>query len=262
MDTKERNFVESSKMREFWEDSSFQHLKTSWNNGFQQFSFFRFLDIEYTNLWEEWDEAEGMGSSDEDLVEDFTVGNYPIIDQMYNDWGYNIEYAIVEYMDIVRGIKEGIEDGRLSETRTTIKRILKESKFDSLVKIAINRLIEKFTTNQDGSKVEYRTLLMWKSEYVDTYLTDMFGITEKDTKEIYDAIISEWLSEATGLPKTGSRVRIIKMDDPFTRLTPGDEGIITSYNNSPWGPQLSVQWDMGSTLDLVPGEDEWEVLSN
>ena len=211
MDPKERNFVESSKMREFWEDSSFQHLKTSWNNGFQQFSFFRFLDIEYTNLWEEWDEAEGMGSSDEDLVEDFTVGNYPIIDQMYNDWGYNIEYAIVEYMDIVRGIKEGIEDGRLSETRTTI---------------------------------------------------DMFGITEKDTKEIYDAIISEWLSEATGLPKTGSRVRIIKMDDPFTRLTPGDEGIITSYNNSPWGPQLSVQWDMVSTLDLVPGEDEWEVLSN
>ena len=47
MDTKERNFVENPKMRKFWEDLTFQYLKHRWYNGFQQFSFFKFVSIEY-----------------------------------------------------------------------------------------------------------------------------------------------------------------------------------------------------------------------
>ncbi len=262
MEKKERNFVESPKMKKFWEDLTFQYLKHSWDNGYQdQISFFKFVRRSYENVWRDWDDAGATGLSDENLVLIFT-DYYPIISQMYNEWGYEIEFAIVEYMDILRGIKEGLEEGRLTETKTTIKRILNENKVDRFTKIAVSHLIDKFSTNKYGTKVEYRTLLVWKENYVDTYLKDVFGLTEKDTKEIYDTIINEWLSELTGLPKVGTRVKLVKMDDPYTLLTPGDEGIITAYNNTPWGPQLSVNWDMGSTLDLVPKEDEWEVLSN
>jgi hypothetical protein len=260
METKKRKFAENPKMIKFWRDLTFQYLKKRYED-YANFTFLKLVRIEYENVYEELEEAETMGSSDEELVEDFTVGVYPIISQMYNDWGYDIEYAIVEYMDILKSILEDMREGSITETRTTIKRILKEDKRDRFVKMAINHLIEKYTTNVNGSKVGYRTLLMWKEEYVVPYLNDMFGITEESSKEIYDIIISEWLSEATGLPKIGSRVALVKMDDPYTRLKPGDEGVITSYNNSPWGPQLSVNWDIGSTLDLVPGEDEWEVLS-
>lgn len=57
--------------------------------------------------------------------------------------------------------------------------------------------------------------------------------------------------------RPGQRVRLVRTDDPYTRLRPGDEGTITMLDS--WGT-VHVRWDSGSGLGLVPGEDEWETL--
>lgn len=55
----------------------------------------------------------------------------------------------------------------------------------------------------------------------------------------------------------GRRVRLIRCDDPYTRLVSGDEGTIV-YEDSIG--TLHVNWDSGSSLGLVPGEDYWTLL--
>ena len=79
------------------------------------------LHIDYFNpVVEDWDEAEGMGSDDEDLITDFTR-DYPMIEDMVNGWGYDIEYSIIEYMDIMRELKDKLY--MMNETKRTIKKI-------------------------------------------------------------------------------------------------------------------------------------------
>jgi hypothetical protein len=36
---------------------------------------------------------------------------------------------------------------------------------------------------------------------------------------------------------------------------------VTKYNGTPWGWQLGVKWDNGSSLQLIPDIDKWKVLS-
>lgn len=60
----------------------------------------------------------------------------------------------------------------------------------------------------------------------------------------------------TGDP-TPTRVRLLRTTDEYTRLVPGTEGTITGVDKL---GTLQVRWDDGSTLGLVPGEDEWEVI--
>lgn len=55
----------------------------------------------------------------------------------------------------------------------------------------------------------------------------------------------------------GRRVRLIATTDPFTHITPGDEGTIMFIDDI---GTVHVNWDNGSTLGLVPGEDTWESL--
>lgn len=53
------------------------------------------------------------------------------------------------------------------------------------------------------------------------------------------------------------RVRLIRCSDPYTRLRPGTEGTVRMVDDL---GTIHVQWDDGSTLGLVPGEDAWEVV--
>lgn len=55
----------------------------------------------------------------------------------------------------------------------------------------------------------------------------------------------------------GDRVRLISTSDPYARLHPGDEGTVTFVDDA---GTIHVTWDNGSTLGLIPGEDEWETL--
>jgi hypothetical protein len=58
--------------------------------------------------------------------------------------------------------------------------------------------------------------------------------------------------------KVGKRVRLVSTSDPHTRLSPGDEGVVTSVDD--FGT-LHVSWDNGSTLGLIYMEDSYEVVS-
>lgn len=59
------------------------------------------------------------------------------------------------------------------------------------------------------------------------------------------------------LPKPGTRVRLVSTSDLHTRLKPGDEGTVSLIDAL---GTLFVDWDSGSSLGLVAGEDSWEVI--
>ncbi len=64
--------------------------------------------------------------------------------------------------------------------------------------------------------------------------------------------------EPSGKPSlVGRRIRLEDTSDPYTTLTPGAEGIINHVDDL---GTLHVNWDNGSTLGLVPGEDSYTLL--
>jgi len=50
----------------------------------------------------------------------------------------------------------------------------------------------------------------------------------------------------------GTRVELVQMDDPHTRLRPGDRGRVTSVDDT---GTVHISWDRGSTLGAVFGVD-------
>ena len=55
------------------------------------------------------------------------------------------------------------------------------------------------------------------------------------------------------------RVKLIRMEDPYTKLVKGDEGTIKGEDDA---GHILVQWDNGSTLNLIKDIDEYEVLES
>ncbi len=49
----------------------------------------------------------------------------------------------------------------------------------------------------------------------------------------------------------GDRVELVAINDPYTRLRPGDRGTVTSITDRP-EPTIDIQWDNGSTLAILP----------
>jgi hypothetical protein len=54
----------------------------------------------------------------------------------------------------------------------------------------------------------------------------------------------------------GDRVILKYTSDPYTNLKPGDEGTVDHIDDI---GIVHIDWDNGSTLGLVPGEDEFEI---
>ena len=52
---------------------------------------------------------------------------------------------------------------------------------------------------------------------------------------------------------SGTRVELVRMDDPYTRLKPGDRGTVSFIDDT---GTIFVDWDSGSRLGVVFGEDE------
>ncbi len=50
----------------------------------------------------------------------------------------------------------------------------------------------------------------------------------------------------------GSRVELVRMDDPYTTLKAGDKGTVAFIDDL---ATIHVNWDKGSSLGLVYGED-------
>jgi len=51
----------------------------------------------------------------------------------------------------------------------------------------------------------------------------------------------------------GTRVELVRMEDPYTKLKPGDPGIVSFIDDT---GTVFVDWDSGSRLGVVFGEDE------
>ena len=71
--------------------------------------------------------------------------------------------------------------------------------------------------------------------------------------ETVTEIARKWLRNSL----VGKRVRLNYSADPHTKLSKGDEGVITSVDDT---GTFHVKWDNGSTLGLIPTEDDWTVL--
>jgi hypothetical protein len=52
-------------------------------------------------------------------------------------------------------------------------------------------------------------------------------------------------------------IRLVRTNDPHTRLRAGAQGSLVRRRKDPWGEVIDVQWEDGSTLSLIAGEDEW-----
>ena len=51
---------------------------------------------------------------------------------------------------------------------------------------------------------------------------------------------------------TGCRVELISMDDPYSKLKPGDRGMVRTVDDT---GTVFVRWDNGSGLGVVYGVD-------
>lgn len=50
----------------------------------------------------------------------------------------------------------------------------------------------------------------------------------------------------------GTRVELVRMNDPYTTLKPGDKGTVDFIDDT---GTIFCSWDSGSTLGIVYGED-------
>ena len=71
-------------------------------------------------------------------------------------------------------------------------------------------------------------------------------------------ISKETLAQLREEYPTGARVELISMDDPYNiQLTPGATGSVVSVDDM---GTIHVNWDCGSSLGLIPGEDEFKKI--
>jgi hypothetical protein len=56
---------------------------------------------------------------------------------------------------------------------------------------------------------------------------------------------------------TGKRVRIVRLEDPYTNLKPGDEGVVRGVDDM---GHILMNWDNGSTLNILPEMDEFDII--
>lgn len=56
----------------------------------------------------------------------------------------------------------------------------------------------------------------------------------------------------------GTRIELISMDDPHAPVPPGTKGFVEMVDSA---GTLHMKWDNGRTLGIIPGEDQFKVLS-
>ena len=64
------------------------------------------------------------------------------------------------------------------------------------------------------------------------------------SKEIVERLRREYPS--------GTRVELVRMDDPYSRLRPGDRGTVEYVDDT---GTIFCKWDLGSSLGIVYGAD-------
>ena len=57
----------------------------------------------------------------------------------------------------------------------------------------------------------------------------------------------------------GARVELLCMEDPYTKLVPGDKGTVIGIDDA---GTIHVSWDCGSSLGVAYGEDSCRIIDN
>jgi hypothetical protein len=57
----------------------------------------------------------------------------------------------------------------------------------------------------------------------------------------------------------GKRIELISTTDLYTELKPGDRGTVDFVDDM---GTIHINWDNGSQIGLVPGEDQYKLLEN
>lgn len=70
-------------------------------------------------------------------------------------------------------------------------------------------------------------------------------------KEIVDIVKEQY--------PPGTRIALVSMDDPYSKLKPGDRGTVDLVDDT---GTIFVSWDSGSGLGLVYGEDSCRKLTD
>ena len=52
----------------------------------------------------------------------------------------------------------------------------------------------------------------------------------------------------------GTRIELIHMEDPYTKLKSGERGTVVGVDDA---GQIMMDWDSGSSLSLILGEDSF-----
>ena len=66
-------------------------------------------------------------------------------------------------------------------------------------------------------------------------------------------MLKEMLKQLRSYYPPGTRVMLIRMNDPYTKLQPGTKGTVTGVDDI---GTIHVNWDPGSSLGIAFGEDE------
>ena len=61
----------------------------------------------------------------------------------------------------------------------------------------------------------------------------------------------------------GKRIKLIRTNDPYTDLKPGDRGTVVDVSELPYEDtpfKVLVQWDSGSRLAILEGHDDYRMV--
>ena len=57
----------------------------------------------------------------------------------------------------------------------------------------------------------------------------------------------------------GTRLQLIEMNDPFAPIPSGTKGTVKFVDDA---GQIHMAWDNGRTLALIPGEDDFKIITD
>lgn len=77
-------------------------------------------------------------------------------------------------------------------------------------------------------------------------------------KERLHRLVDEQSLTAARLREVGRRVEFVCSSDPYTKLKPGDQGVIEDVDDL---GTRHIKWDNGSKLGLIPKIDGWVYLT-
>ncbi|MGA6922184.1 MAG: DUF4314 domain-containing protein [Nitrososphaeraceae archaeon] len=71
------------------------------------------------------------------------------------------------------------------------------------------------------------------------------------------------VSKAIKPDVVGKRIELIRTNDPYTDLKPGDRGTVVDISELPYEDtpfKVMVQWDNGSRLAILEGHDDYRTV--